>query len=88
MGLALLAGFVYLIIRRRSKISDDRDGTSAYLDNKPELDVNPIYNHDTSKAGRVKTMSELKEGSRIPELSGQSLAELPHSHEHPAVEMD
>lgn len=78
VGLALLARLVYLI-RRRSKMSDGRDGVSAYLDNKQELDANQKGLHETS---------EVEGGSRTLELSGQDLVELQHPHEHPAVGMD
>lgn len=51
-------------------MSDDREGITAYLDNKKDLDVvNQKVVHEAS---------DVAVGSRIVELSGQSLVELQH----------
>ena len=73
MGLALLAGLVYLI-RPRSVTSEGRNGIQAYLDDKKELDVN-------QKVIRVGV-------SRPLQASEQGLVELQHQESHPAVEID
>ena len=78
MGLALLAGLVYMV-RRRSKTSDGRDGTQPYLDDKKELDANQK---------RVHEAFEFAGSNRPLELSEQGLVELEHQLEHSAVELE
>ena len=78
MGIAMLAGLVYLI-RHRSKLSDRRDGVHVYLDNSMELDTNTRTVHNTF---------EVTGDSRPVELSEQGLVELQHLHRYPAVEID
>ena len=78
LGLALLAGLTWLI-RRRSNVSDGRNGMQVYLDDKKELDVNQkVFDKVSEVAGDCRPL----------ELFEQGIVELQQSHRHPAVEMD
>ena len=78
MGLALLAGLVYML-RRRSATSDGQDGNQAYRDDNQKLDASHKVVHRTP---------ELVAVSRPFEVPEQGLVELQHPQIPPAVEID